>query len=799
MGFNMSQLQHLGVRKYFSKISMKIIGRVGAAVLIILVLSLAAVDRGSYSLQLEQLLSTQKIITQSQAQTLSEQFSEGVRSGAVHTLTGVLTNPSIEGVKVDYADGSDSLLVGEINSEFDLSLPVYFTDKTTGSKSVAASITTYASTQAIDAARWLRFKYAVAMVLIVMLSIVAVLALAVYTIIGLPLHKVTQAIDTVEQGEFPQVDWNSNDEMGLVIKRLNYLHSIQHERLSGLEQALNEKERHEADRLRNLVNASFEGILIYQQNELVDLNEPMAGLLGGTRETLIEKELAQLFSWDVLAFLQAAHNDNARPFLETSIASVVDSNAEPVSVEMYINTIEYAGNDAKVVVVRDITERLKAEERMRQLALYDGLTNLPNRMFFMECLAQALARADRLGSSMAVMYLDLDHFKDVNDTHGHAAGDELLQNVAKVIGENIRETDTGARLGGDEFAIILEGDNSGSFAPEVLAMRLLEGVNRCKMNAKIGSDFGASIGIGIHPGHPIKSSDLLMHADLALYHAKDNGRNNYQVYTDNLDNDYRRHRLLVERLRHALENNLLELHFQPQANSSSESIVGFEALLRWSDVMLGWIPPQEIVAAAEKEGLIRELGAWVIRQACTEAAKWQYPYRIAVNLSPIELAYAGLPDYISSVLDETELDPARLELEITELALMADMDQVGATLQRLKNIGVTIAMDDFGSGYSSLSVLKKFPFDRVKIDRSFVSNGNEDSEENVIAAAVIDIGRRLNVDVVAEGIENQEQLQRMKDQDCAEIQGFFIGKPIPQDEMLTFLDNISSEIKKRAS
>jgi len=469
-------------RNYISRISLKIIGLVSTAVLCILTAMIVYVETNTYHSEFQQLRQTQSLITQAQATLLSDQHAEGYEESIFLTISGMLANPFIVGAKLEYYDGSEPYSIGVFKSENISAYPVQYFSDTSDELVHVGQLSTYASNSQLKSAQTQRLIYGISTGIAVLLASILVLSTTVHRFVGLPLYKVTKAISESSGDKYVPIEWNSKDEMGTVIERLNFLHLQQHKQLSGLQQELGAKERIEAARIRHL-------------------------------------------------------------------------------------------------------------------ALHDGLTNLPNRSYFMERLKEAILRADQPDHSMAIMYVDLDHFKKVNDTRGHAAGDQLLTDIAKVIQHNIAETDLAARLGGDEFAVIFERRSDKFNDAEQLAENLLNGVLRIRDVHNLRSEFGASIGIAVHPGESIDSQDLLARADLALYHAKNTGRHCYQVYTDSLDNDARRHNCIVEQLGPAMKNNELQLCYQPLMDSSNESVVAVEAFLRWHNEELGALSSGEIIAA----------------------------------------------------------------------------------------------------------------------------------------------------------------------------------------------------------
>jgi diguanylate cyclase (GGDEF)-like protein/PAS domain S-box-containing protein len=441
-------------------------------------------------------------------------------------------------------------------------------------------------------------------------------------------------------------------------------------------------------------------------------------------------------------------------------------------------------------VGRDITEQVRAEAHIRHMARHDALTDLPNRVVFRDRMIQAIAAARRHDQSMALLSVDLDDFKSINDTLGHGAGDEFLCHVAACLREAVRETDTVARLGGDEFAII-QTDLAQAGGAAVLAERVVERLAqpiRIQGHVIHGS---CSVGISIFPADGDTPDALLRSADLALYRAKASGRNTFQFYERAMGDELQLRRQLEHELREAIEQETLGIEYQPQIDLRSGRFVGVEALIRWRSAELGQVPPALFVPIAEHAGLILDLGRWVLRGACTQAKAWRDAGlncgRVAVNLSASQFARHDLVDDILQVLSETGLPPTCLELEITEGVLMADTEEAISTLRRLSELGVALTMDDFGTGYCSLSYLKRFPLSRIKIDRAFVRDVCLSSEDGAIARAMITLGHNLGLKVLAEGVETAEQLQFLTEHGCDEAQGFFIAPPLAGENCAALL------------
>jgi diguanylate cyclase (GGDEF)-like protein/PAS domain S-box-containing protein len=429
-----------------------------------------------------------------------------------------------------------------------------------------------------------------------------------------------------------------------------------------------------------------------------------------------------------------------------------------------------------LTVMEDRTHRKRAEAQIARLVHHDLLTSLPNRAAFTACIDATIELAAKEGNSFALMCLDFDRFKEVNDVYGHAAGDELLRQLSTRMQAAVGGAFV-ARLGGDEFVVIAT-DGVQPAAAEAMADRLLAAVNEEIPINGFPVRAGLSIGIAIFPVDGADAATLVGNADAALYRAKAEGRGTFRFFEADMDKTLRERRVLQQQLRSAIEHNELILDYQPQARIGGE-IIGFEALVRWRHPQRGVIPPNTFIPLAEESGLIVPMGEWIMRDACRQAVSWPNPLQVAINLSPVQFRNGDLPGLVHSVLLETGLAPSRLELEITEGVLIDDFARAVSTLRRLKALGVCIAMDDFGTGYSSLSYLQSFPFDKIKIDKSFISNLGHNNQSATIVRAVIGLARGLQLPVLAEGVETKEQLAFLAKESCDEIQGYLIGRPLP--------------------
>lgn len=454
-----------------------------------------------------------------------------------------------------------------------------------------------------------------------------------------------------------------------------------------------------------------------------------------------------------------------------------------------------------LAIFSDITRTKQNEQRLTYLAHYDDLTGLPNRTLFYERVERALFLAKQHNYKIAVLFLDLDHFKYVNDTWGHAVGDLLLKDAAKRIIHCVGKNDTVARLGGDEFTIVLDKIDSSETAATV-GQRILESMRPPFYLHNHETFISSSIGISIYPTDGQDVETLLKQADIAMYRAKEGGKDSYQFFTAQMNVEAHQRLLLETKLRHALERNELRLYYQPQVHLASGQVIGAEVLVRWQHPEMGLLPPQQFIPLAEETGLIVMIGEWVLRAACEQHKIWRdngYPHlRLAVNLSSRQFRENDLATKIINILDETEMDPNLLELEITESVLMIDADKAIETLNILKKTGIQLAIDDFGTGYSSLNYLKRFPIDKLKIDKSFIFDIPKNTDDMTITKAIVALSRSLHLKVIAEGVETKAQLAFLKSLRCDEVQGYLISHPIPVNEFVELLDAQSMMRLKRA-
>jgi diguanylate cyclase (GGDEF)-like protein/PAS domain S-box-containing protein len=462
------------------------------------------------------------------------------------------------------------------------------------------------------------------------------------------------------------------------------------------------------------------------------------------------------------------------------------ADGRPIEVVIFSRELDYSGVPALLIAVIDITERKAAEARIAHMAHHDALTDLPNRVLFRQRMSDALAQRARGGGIVGTIFLDLDNFKLINDTLGHPIGDRLLQSASERIARVTRQRDTAARLGGDEFGVLVP-DVKEPQELAVLAQRLIDTLSDPFVIEGHAVQVSATAGIAVAPSDGEDPDKLLRNGDLALYRAKADGKGVYRFYEPEMNARAQKRRQLEIDLRAALADETLEVHYQPLVDLVSHHVTGFEALLRWPHAERGHIPPVEFIPLAEETGLIIGLGNFVLRRACADAAQWPDSVKLAVNLSPMQCRFGNVFATVSDALELSGLSPERLDLEITESVLLDRTDHVLAQLHALRDIGVRISMDDFGTGYSSLSYLRAFPFDKIKIDRSFVRDLNANQHTLAIVRAILGLASGLDMKVVAEGIETKADLACLAAEGCREGQGFYFSEARPQEEVLKLL------------
>jgi diguanylate cyclase (GGDEF)-like protein len=525
----------------------------------------------------------------------------------------------------------------------------------------------------------------------------------------------------------------------------------------------------EASRMRGLADAAVEGLLVVNDGNIVTANASFMHLVGVPQRLITGRHLADFISPVAASSLL----DNPNTPIE---AELTNGAGDRLPVELIMRRVDFGGMPHHAVAVRDLSGRKQAEQHIRFLAHHDTLTGLPNRASFTRALDDEIAHAKRHGQSFAVLGLDLDRFKEVNDLFGHPAGDALLQRVARALESVIDGRGSAARLGGDEFAVLLTDVHSPARAGYVAEM-IMDAFRRDNEESASSALISASIGIALYPNDGHDAESLVSHADTALYRAKQDGRSVYRFYENAMGVAVRDRRLIEHELRHAVARNQLRLVYQPQVDIKTGEVTGFEALVRWSHPERGDVSPGEFVPIAEESGLILQIGEWVMRTACAEAAKWKGDLTIAVNVSAVQIHAPAFAHTVHEILLDTGLKPSRLEVEITETALVKDINRAVTTLRQIKALGVEIAMDDFGTGYSSLANLRAFPFSKIKVDQSFIRSVDTNGQSATIVRAVLGLGSGLNVPVVAEGVERTEELEFLKTEICQSAQGYLLSRP----------------------
>ena len=548
-----------------------------------------------------------------------------------------------------------------------------------------------------------------------------------------------------------------------------------------MEQHLSQRAVQELKRMQLLSDVSDEVLIIQRGGAILQVNAAGARMFGVPTAELVGCDVL-----DVIAKIDHAavltHLGGGGKTCESIELTACTRTGDAIPVELACNSIDYEGKPATVMALRDLSRRNRDAERIRHLALHDALTDLPNRFLLKERADHALTVATRSKSTVALLYLDLDRFKPINDLLGHSGGDELLVQVAKRMQAELRSSDTLARVGGDEFVVVTTGFQAEQVA--TLAGRLLETVAQPFDLDGHKVEIGVSIGIAISPADGDDQESLMRAADTALYRAKQEKRGTFRFFEPAMDEHLQVRRQLEQDLRHAAQRGELRLHFQPIVNCTSQMVDGYEALVRWQHPQRGLIAPLEFIPLAEDTGSIVDIGDWVIEQACLAAASWREPYRVAVNVSPVQFRQSDLPAIVSAALVRSGLPAGRLEIEITEGVLIDDTERAIAVLSTLRDLGVRLALDDFGTGYSSLSYLRLFKFDKMKIDKSFIKGiGSNGDDAITIVRTIVGLAHSLGLSITAEGVETSQQLAHVRNVMCDHVQGFLLGRPVQSDEL----------------
>ncbi len=624
------------------------------------------------------------------------------------------------------------------------------------------------------------------------MSAIAVILASLYIAgtITRPITRLTRVASRISGGALEErADVSTNDEVGILAHAFNQM--TEH-----LVDDITERKQAE-EKFHALLKSAPDAIVIIDQGGHITLANLRAELLFGYEsQELIGKHVEMLIpernrQRDVFMYQAFVDEPRFRPMSDDLDLYGLHKDGTEIPIEISLAPIDTREGLLVASAIRDITDRKQAEARLLQQANYDALTGLPNRSLAVDRLSQALAHARRVRECVAVMFLDIDRFKNVNDTLGHAAGDKLLTDVAHRLRHCARTDDTVARLGGDEFLVILSGLETVA-SSRTVAEKIIDSMSSPFARLDGRELFlGASIGVTGFPEDGDDPDVLLRNADAAMYRAKEAGRNTFRFFTPEMNIQLLKRLEIESHLRYAVNKGELQLHFQPQVDINDGRLVGAEALLRWHNPELGNIPPDEFIPLAEETGLISEIGEWVLMQACSTASAWQGragdPIRVSVNISPVQFRGGDLVSTVSRALRESGLPASLLELEITERVLVEDNPNTSRILNDLKRMGIRLSLDDFGKGYSSLSYLKRFPFDVLKIDRSFVSSVTVDLEDAALCKAITAMANSLNLQVVAEGVETLDQWEYLHVHGADLVQGYYISRPLAKDDFLRFI------------
>jgi diguanylate cyclase (GGDEF)-like protein/PAS domain S-box-containing protein len=547
-----------------------------------------------------------------------------------------------------------------------------------------------------------------------------------------------------------------------------------------MEQHLSQRAVQELRRMQLLSDISDEVLIIQRGGVILQVNAAGARMFGVSTGELVGCDVLDMIAESDHAAVLTYAGGEVKD-CEPIELNVCTRSGASIPVELACDSIDYEGKPATVMALRDLSRRKRDAERIRHLALHDALTDLPNRFLLKERVDHALTVAARSKSTVALLYLDLDRFKPINDLLGHGGGDELLIQVARRMLAELRSSDTLARVGGDEFVVVTSSLQAEHVA--TLAGRLLETVAQPFDLDGHSVEIGVSIGIAISPADGDDQESLMRAADTALYRAKHEKRGTFRFFEPAMDEHLQVRRQLEQDLRHAAQRGELRLHFQPIVNCTSQIVDGYEALVRWQHPRRGLIAPMDFIALAEDTGSIVDIGNWVIEQACIAAASWTEPYRVAVNVSPVQFRQSDLPKVVSAALTRSGLPAGRLEIEITEGVLIDDTERAIAVLSALREMRVLLALDDFGTGYSSLSYLRLFKFDKLKIDKSFIKGVGDDEDAITIVRTIVGLAHSLGLSITAEGVETSQQLAHVRNLMCDHVQGYLLGHPVQSDEL----------------
>lgn len=548
---------------------------------------------------------------------------------------------------------------------------------------------------------------------------------------------------------------------------------------------LNDERENMLYSLNNMMHEPHEGMVLHDEGKIIDCDYSFAQMLGYDRKELLNQSILKMLDKQSV---ETILNNLSEQYKDTFYQlKGYKKNGDIIYVEVFSQPYPDGEKVLQIAIVRDITEAVQNKKKIEFMAYYDELTDLPNRNFFDKTLQEAMDECKRNNSKLAVHFVDIDYFKQINDSLGYQFGDELLKACAKRLKGLLSGNNFIARMSGDEFLILQHGINSEDDAKDFAKKVIASFQNPIKVN-----DFeiytSVSIGISIYPENGTTPNELIKHADSAMYVIKEKQRNHYQIFEDSISENFREMLTIENELRRAIKDEQFVLHYQPQVNINTNKIIGFEALIRWNHPEKGFISPGVFIPLAEKTGLIIEIGDWVIKEACRQNKEWQDrgypPTKISVNLSVKQFLQKNLLEKVEKILKETGLEPHYLEFEITESMAMSNEEYIMQTLKGLHELGVNVSIDDFGTGYSSMKYLSQFPLSKLKIDQLFIRG--EQEQNQAIVKSIIHLSHALNMKVIAEGVETKEQLEFLKKESCDEIQGYYFSKPVAPEEAESF-------------
>lgn len=642
-------------------------------------------------------------------------------------------------------------------------------------------------------------------ILFCLITVIVLIFILGYRLVGKAIvSPFNQLVAQLSLDSESPLDESASNEFGLVARQINLKTELL--RNSNRQMAIAMDKRARADKLRRVSEKRFKAIArtapdaiisIDESGHVIDWNPAATLIFGYERKDIIGRKYRRLLvPGEIEKRLQ-----HIEAYLQGKIASLENSLAQVQAVrdDGLIFTAEFSATSWQTekgrffsLFLRDISERIEAEYKLRHQALHDPLTELPNRNLFKDRLTTAMEQARRNGTLVAVMIIDLDNFKIINDTLGHGVGDKLLQIVAQRVNEQKRATDTIARLGGDEFGVVQTNFTEPSDAM-LFAGKLRESIAETMTIEENIFQIGCSVGVTIYPHDSELSDNLLRNADIAMYQAKEEGRNSIRFFVEEMDKEIQRRKHILEDIAIAIEENQFELHLQPLLDLQTGKTMGAEALIRWHHPDKGFISPAEFIPIAEQSQAINDIGTWVVKDVCrilNQMDEMSLPnINIAMNISPAQFRRENIFESLSQILAQENVSPHRIECEITESATMENVERVIQVMHKLRNAGFELSIDDFGTGYSSLSFLKRFPISKIKIDRSFVKDVVNDEDSAAIAKSIIQMGHSMNLVVLAEGIETQQQHDWLVEQGCDMMQGYFRAKPMPFNSFVEWLKN----------